>query len=41
MADEATQELTVTPDAVAGGTTSVSDEVVEKIAVAAARSVPG
>ncbi|MER7890694.1 Asp23/Gls24 family envelope stress response protein [Micromonospora sp. NPDC048909] len=41
MADEATQELSVTPQAVAGGTTSVSDEVVEKIAVAAARSVPG
>ncbi|WP_431909610.1 Asp23/Gls24 family envelope stress response protein [Micromonospora carbonacea] len=41
MADEATQELSVTPDAVAGGTTHVSDEVVEKIAVAAARSVPG
>ena len=39
--DEATQELSVTPDAVAGGTTHVSDEVVEKIAVAAARSVPG
>jgi hypothetical protein len=36
MADEATQELTVTPGAVAGGTTVVSDEVVEKIAVAAA-----
>ncbi|MGN9812755.1 Asp23/Gls24 family envelope stress response protein [Micromonospora sp. BQ11] len=41
MGDEATQELSVTPDAVAGGTTQVSDEVVEKIAVAAARSVPG
>ncbi|MEV4543917.1 Asp23/Gls24 family envelope stress response protein [Micromonospora echinaurantiaca] len=41
MSDEATRELSVTPDAVAGGTTSVSDEVVEKIAVAAARSVPG
>ncbi|MER6594423.1 Asp23/Gls24 family envelope stress response protein [Micromonospora purpureochromogenes] len=41
MVDEATQELSVTPDAVAGGTTHVSDEVVEKIAVAAARSVPG
>ncbi|MEH0936347.1 Asp23/Gls24 family envelope stress response protein [Micromonospora psammae] len=39
--DEATQELSVTPDAVAGGTTQVSDEVVEKIAVAAAKSVPG
>jgi uncharacterized alkaline shock family protein YloU len=41
MADEATQELTVTPGAVAGGTTVVSDDVVEKIAVAAAKSVPG
>ncbi|MFE0589239.1 Asp23/Gls24 family envelope stress response protein [Micromonospora echinospora] len=41
MADEATQELTVTPGAVVGGTTVVSDEVVEKIAVAAAKSVPG
>ncbi|MFU8851999.1 Asp23/Gls24 family envelope stress response protein [Micromonospora sp. SL1-18] len=41
MADEATQELTVLPDAVAGGATQVSDEVVEKIAVAAARGVPG
>ncbi|MEW2379891.1 Asp23/Gls24 family envelope stress response protein [Micromonospora sp. NPDC047812] len=41
MGDEATQELSVTPDAVPGGTTLVSDEVVEKIAVAAARSVPG
>ncbi|MEV0806127.1 Asp23/Gls24 family envelope stress response protein [Micromonospora sp. NPDC050200] len=41
MADEATQELSVTPDAVAGGTTHVSDEVVEKIAATAAKSVPG
>ncbi|GAA3766607.1 Asp23/Gls24 family envelope stress response protein [Micromonospora maritima] len=41
MADEATQELSVTPDATAGGATHVADEVVEKIAVAAARSVPG
>lgn len=41
MADEATQELSITPDAVAGGTTHVSDEVVEKIAVAATRGVPG
>ncbi|MER7335502.1 MULTISPECIES: Asp23/Gls24 family envelope stress response protein [unclassified Micromonospora] len=41
MGDEATQELSVTPDAVAGGSTHVSDEVVEKIAVAATRSVPG
>jgi uncharacterized alkaline shock family protein YloU len=41
MGDEATRELSMTPDAVPGGTTLVSDEVVEKIAVAAARSVPG
>ncbi|GAB3334496.1 Asp23/Gls24 family envelope stress response protein [Micromonospora halotolerans] len=41
MADEATQELSVTPNAVVGGATHVSDEVVEKIAVAAAKSVPG
>ncbi|MEH1013958.1 Asp23/Gls24 family envelope stress response protein [Micromonospora sp. CPCC 206060] len=41
MSDEATQEMSVTPDAVAGGATLVSDEVVEKIAVLAARSVPG
>ena len=41
MADEVTQELSVKPDAVAGGTTQVSDEVVEKIAVAATKSVPG
>ncbi|NYH43043.1 putative alkaline shock family protein YloU [Micromonospora jinlongensis] len=41
MADDATQELSVTPDAVAGGSTHVSDEVVEKIAAAAARAVPG
>ncbi|WP_328343512.1 Asp23/Gls24 family envelope stress response protein [Micromonospora sp. NBC_00421] len=41
MNHEETQELSVTPDAVAGGTTQVSDEVVEKIAVAAAKSVPG
>ncbi len=41
MADEATQELSIMPDAVAGGTTHVSDEVVEKIAVAATRGVPG
>lgn len=41
MSAEVTQELSVTPDAVAGGTTQVSDEVVEKIAVGAARSVPG
>ncbi|MFD2766562.1 Asp23/Gls24 family envelope stress response protein [Micromonospora eburnea] len=38
---EATQELSVTPDVVAGGATQVSDEVVEKITVAAARAVPG
>jgi uncharacterized alkaline shock family protein YloU len=37
---EATQELTTVPS-VAGGSTQVSDEVVEKIAVAAARAVPG
>ncbi|MGV9766276.1 Asp23/Gls24 family envelope stress response protein [Micromonospora tulbaghiae] len=41
MEHDATQELPVTPEAVAGGNTSVSDEVVEKIAVAAAKSVPG
>ncbi|MFF0656986.1 MULTISPECIES: Asp23/Gls24 family envelope stress response protein [Micromonospora] len=41
MEHDATQELPVTPEAVAGGSTSVSDEVVEKIAVAAAKSVPG
>ncbi|MEU6076107.1 Asp23/Gls24 family envelope stress response protein [Micromonospora sp. NPDC047074] len=41
MGDEATQELSVTPATAAGGTTHVSDEVVEKISVAAARSVPG
>ncbi|MGC4807188.1 Asp23/Gls24 family envelope stress response protein [Micromonospora sp. DT233] len=41
MNHDATQELSVTPDAVAGGTTQVSDEVVEKIAVAAVKSVPG
>lgn len=41
MEHDATQELPVTPEAVAVGNTSVSDEVVEKIAVAAAKSVPG
>ncbi|MFD6714976.1 alkaline-shock protein [Micromonospora sp. TSRI0369] len=41
MEHDATQELPVTPGVVAGGSTSVSDEVVEKIAVAAAKSVPG
>ncbi|MEU4565152.1 Asp23/Gls24 family envelope stress response protein [Micromonospora sp. NPDC023956] len=41
MGDEATQELSGTPDVVVGGSTHVSDEVVEKIAVAATRSVPG
>ncbi|WFE42050.1 Asp23/Gls24 family envelope stress response protein [Micromonospora sp. WMMD998] len=41
MEHEATQELSLTPDATAGGTTHVADEVVEKIAVAAAKSVPG
>ncbi|MFF5055749.1 Asp23/Gls24 family envelope stress response protein [Micromonospora sp. NPDC000663] len=40
MSDEATRELGTVP-AVAGGTTKVSDEVIEKIAVAAASSVPG
>ncbi|MGC4854620.1 Asp23/Gls24 family envelope stress response protein [Micromonospora sp. DT4] len=40
MNHEATQELGPVP-AVAGGTTKVSDEVIEKIAVAAARAVPG
>lgn len=37
---EVTQELTVASMTV-GGTTKVADEVVEKIAVAAARAVPG
>jgi len=37
---EATQELT-TASVPAGGTTHVADEVIEKIAVAAARAVPG
>ncbi|WP_086011301.1 Asp23/Gls24 family envelope stress response protein [Micromonospora maris] len=41
MDHEMTQELPMTPDAVAGGRTDISDEVVEKIAVAAAKSVPG
>ncbi|MEV0153276.1 Asp23/Gls24 family envelope stress response protein [Micromonospora sp. NPDC050686] len=41
MDHEATQELSMRPDATAGGTTHVSAEVVEKIAVAAAKSVPG
>ena len=41
MADEVTRELPVTPAIVAGGSTQISDEVVEKIAVAAAKSVPG
>ncbi|MBM0231666.1 Asp23/Gls24 family envelope stress response protein [Micromonospora sp. STR1_7] len=40
MDHEATQELT-TASAAAGGRTQVSDEVIEKIAVAAASSVPG
>ncbi|MET8231975.1 Asp23/Gls24 family envelope stress response protein [Micromonospora sp. NPDC005298] len=40
MSDEATRELGTVPVA-AGGTTKVSDEVIEKIAVAAASSVPG
>ncbi|TDB92502.1 Asp23/Gls24 family envelope stress response protein [Micromonospora fluostatini] len=38
---EETQELALSPDAVAGGRTRISTEVVEKIAVAATRSVPG
>ncbi|MCG5441894.1 Asp23/Gls24 family envelope stress response protein [Micromonospora sp. NIE79] len=37
---EATRELT-RASAPAGGTTQVADEVIEKIAVAAARAVPG
>ncbi|SIR66835.1 Asp23/Gls24 family envelope stress response protein [Micromonospora avicenniae] len=41
MAEDATQGQSVTPAAAAGGTTSVDDDVLEKIAVAAARSVPG
>ncbi|GAB3859411.1 hypothetical protein GCM10029963_60630 [Micromonospora andamanensis] len=41
MDHEMTQELPMTPDAVAGGSTQISDEVVEKIAVAAAKAVPG
>ncbi|WP_030488083.1 Asp23/Gls24 family envelope stress response protein [Micromonospora chokoriensis] len=40
MDHEATQELT-TASVPAGGTTHVADEVIEKIAVAAARAVPG
>ncbi|KAB1938327.1 Asp23/Gls24 family envelope stress response protein [Micromonospora sp. ALFpr18c] len=40
MDHEATQELS-TASVPAGGTTHVSDEVIEKIAVAAARAVPG
>ncbi|WP_230414871.1 Asp23/Gls24 family envelope stress response protein [Micromonospora tarapacensis] len=36
-----TQELPMTPDAVTGGRTHIADEVVEKIAVAAAKAVPG
>ncbi|MET8086862.1 Asp23/Gls24 family envelope stress response protein [Micromonospora sp. NPDC005194] len=40
MDHEATQELSATT-APAGGTTQVADEVIEKIAVAAARAVPG
>ncbi|MFY1704047.1 MULTISPECIES: Asp23/Gls24 family envelope stress response protein [Micromonospora] len=38
---EETQELSLSPDAVAGGRTRISTEVVEKIAVAATKSVPG
>lgn len=41
MDHEMTQELKLTPDAMPGGTTSVAAEVVEKLAVTAARSVPG
>ncbi|SBV29948.1 Uncharacterized conserved protein YloU, alkaline shock protein (Asp23) family [Micromonospora krabiensis] len=41
MADEATQEQSVTAVPATGGTTSVDDDVLEKIAVAAARAVPG
>ncbi|MDG4795911.1 Asp23/Gls24 family envelope stress response protein [Micromonospora sp. WMMD1082] len=41
MDHEMTQELPMTADAVAGGRTHISDEVVEKIAVAAAKAVPG
>ncbi|NLU80556.1 Asp23/Gls24 family envelope stress response protein [Micromonospora sp. HNM0581] len=41
MDHEMTQELAMTPDVVPGGSTHISDEVVEKIAVAAAKSVPG
>ncbi|WBB66747.1 Asp23/Gls24 family envelope stress response protein [Micromonospora sp. WMMD812] len=41
MAEDATQEQSVTPGPATGGTTSVDDDVLEKIAVAAARSVPG
>ncbi|MFG1653499.1 Asp23/Gls24 family envelope stress response protein [Micromonospora sp. NPDC049275] len=40
MDHEATQELSAA-SVPAGGTTHVSDEVIEKIAVAAARAVPG
>ncbi|MDG4756314.1 Asp23/Gls24 family envelope stress response protein [Micromonospora sp. WMMD710] len=40
MDHEATQELS-RASVPAGGTTHVSDEVIEKIAVAAARAVPG
>ncbi|WP_088991421.1 Asp23/Gls24 family envelope stress response protein [Micromonospora chokoriensis] len=40
MDHEVTQELT-TASTTVGGTTKVADEVVEKIAVAAARAVPG
>ncbi|WP_410811602.1 Asp23/Gls24 family envelope stress response protein [Micromonospora sp. 067-2] len=40
MDHEVTRELAAA-SAVVGGTTQVSDEVIEKIAVAAARAVPG
>ncbi|WP_434741464.1 Asp23/Gls24 family envelope stress response protein [Micromonospora sp. SH-82] len=38
---EKTQELSLNADTVAGGQTRISTEVVEKIAVAATKSVPG
>ncbi|MFG1720801.1 Asp23/Gls24 family envelope stress response protein [Micromonospora chalcea] len=41
MGDEVTRELPAMPVAGVGGATQISDEVVEKIAVAAAKSVPG
>ncbi|WP_259275760.1 Asp23/Gls24 family envelope stress response protein [Micromonospora chalcea] len=41
MGDEVTRELPTMPVGGVGGATQISDEVVEKIAVAAAKSVPG